>query len=168
MLNLIKARGRPRRQKEFKMKSLQKLLYHSAAYTVAISMIFFVFAAAVGISELSLTFKKYIVIFLFGLMCSAAEFLFSLKKVPRPIQYLIHYVALAISYFVIFLTVRNSDGKYEFSPASVFAALIIFSCFYALIMGAIVISKRQSSKSSKARKQKDEKGEKEKYKSRFS
>ena len=151
------------------MKPLQKFLYHASAYTVAISMLFFFFASALRVPSLTLTFNKYFVIFIFGLICSAAEFLFSIDRLPKVARYTIHYIALAAAYFVIFLTVRGADGNYEFNAASVFAAIIIFTCFYVLIMTAVSLAKRKASRGSKLEKSsKERKPDEKKYTSRFS
>ena len=146
------------------MSPLKKFLFHSTAYTVAISMLFFVFAAIVNVAELRLSFSRYFTIFAFGLVCSASEFLLVSKKLTASIRYIIHYLSLGIAFFVVFLTVRNSDGRFEFNAASMFASFVIFSCFYAIIMTAVIIyKKKKTSKESIAKNVQP----KEKYKSKF-
>ena len=112
------------------MKPIEKFIYHAAVYTVSISVLFFVFASLLGIDDLAMSFSRYLTIFALSLVMSGAEFILTLDKLPRSARHLIHYVILAISFSVVFLTVRNSSGEFRFRASTIFAAIIIFSFFY--------------------------------------
>ncbi len=122
--------------------NIAKFLYRGTAYTAAISIVFFLFAKALSLSELQLSFTRYLTILAFGMIVSAAEFIFILDKIPKALQYFIHYFVLAITFFIVFLTIRNSGGEFEFSASTIFASLVIFTCFYAIIFGAVLITKK--------------------------
>ncbi len=149
------------------MNNITKFLYRGCAYTVAISMLFFLFARILNINELHLSFSRYFIIFAFGLIVSASEFIFTIKKISTILQYAIHYLVLSIAFFCVFLTVQTSSGSYEFSVSSIFASLAIFSFFYFIILGFIVLVKRKLSvkKTSTSTKSKNE--EKTTYSPRF-
>lgn len=112
------------------MKPTEKFIYHAAVYTVSISLLFFIFARFLDIDELTISLSRYFTIFALSLVISGAEFILTLDKLPRYLRHIIHYAVLAISFLVIFLTVRTSSGEFQFRAATVFAALIIFSFLY--------------------------------------
>ena len=124
------------------MKFYEKLLYHAAAYSVAVSILFFSFASIMSVQDLSLSFGRFMVIVAFGLVLSTAEFIFTVKKIPRWLQYIIHYLILAIAFFAIFLSIRRSDGAFEFTAATAFAAVIIFTVFYFIGVGILYAFKK--------------------------
>lgn len=124
------------------MKFYEKLFYHAAAYSVSVTLLFFAFAALMGVDDLSLSFGRFALIIAFGLVLSAAEFIFVANRIPRWAQYAIHFVVLALSFFAVFLTVRSSDGEFEFKAATVFAAIIIFAVFYFIGLGIVYIFRK--------------------------
>lgn len=147
------------------MSPFKKTLYHSAAYTVAISMLFLIFAKIIGIADAHLSLSKYFVILAFGFICAASEFLLTVERLPKAIRYLIHYLVLALAFFVIFMTVRSSDGTFRFNAAAIFASVAIFSIFYFLILAFVfVYNKKAKSTTKKVEKNKPSK---EEYKPRF-
>lgn len=131
------------------MKILGRFLYHTAAYTTVVTALFFAFAKLMGVaSNPAITFGRYALVFAFGLILSASEFVFSIPKLPKYAKYIIHYVALTVTFSVIFLTVRSSSGGYAFDAATVFAAVIIFSLFYAIGLPLVLLMKRALSENS--------------------
>ncbi len=150
-------------------ESITKFLYKGTAYTAAISLLFFLFVKILGAATPQISFSRYMIILSFGMIVSAAEFIFLIKDVPRPLQYLIHYLVLAISFFVVFLTIRNSGGSFRFKASSIFAGLVIFSCFYFLIFGAVLLFKKIILKNDKKQNNtpEKEKNEKVEYAPRF-
>ena len=119
------------------MNFLEKLLYHTAAYSTLITIAVFLFARIGGVSELVMTFGKYFLILLFSVLISSTERIFNVEKIPKPLKYVIHYSVLCIAFYLIFLNVKASDGTSRFSAASIFAAVIIFTVFYLLFMLSI-------------------------------
>ena len=154
-----------KKPKEKKMKPLEKFLYHASAYAVSISILFFIFGRALNINELSITFLRYFTIIAFSLVLSSSEYIFSIKKLNGLVLHMMHYAIVCSAFVVVFLTVRNSDGKYSFSPAGIFAAIVLFSIFYVMATVTVLTIKSKASKniSKKDKKQ----GKKINYKSRF-
>ena len=126
------------------MTPTKKFLYHTAAYTVVTSFLFLIFAKAVGVSELYLSFSRYITILALSMVTAATESIFTLNKIPRACRFIIHYAVLAVAFFFIFLSIRSSDGTYQFNTTSIFASLVIFSVFYFLILGSVMLYKKLS------------------------
>ena len=131
------------------MKNIEKLMYHTCAYTVAISILFFLFAIATGLDDVSIGLGRYLLIFGFSLLISASEFIFALK-LHTLLKYAIHYSALCLGFFVIFLSIKSSSGSAAFSAATVFAGIVIFSFIYAFIILAIKLVKNLLKKTKKA------------------
>ena len=147
------------------MKQTEKFLYHTAAYTMVISLLFFLFGKVLSINELSMSFSRYFTLIAFSLVLSGAEFVFTIDKLNKLLQHIIHYVVMCIAFAVVFLTVRNSDGKYTFNAASVFAAIVLFSVFYVLITFLVMLAKGKLSNIRKSKRIKN--GEKSTYSPRF-
>lgn len=138
------------------MKPIEKFLYHAAAYTVVISALFFIFAKISNIDQLSMSFSRYFTILALSLVISGAEFIFTFDRIPRYLQHIIHYSVSAVSFTVIFLTVRNSSGEFEFRASTIFAALIVFSFVYivpTVIYCAVVKPQAKSEIKNKKSKQ---------------
>ena len=125
------------------MKNIEKFLYHAAAYTVVISLLFFLFARIASVAELKISLGRYLLIFSFSLIISASEFIFTFKKLNVFLKYLIHYITLSLGFFVIFLSIKSGSENPQFSPATIFAGLVIFSFVYFLILGAVLLIKRK-------------------------
>ena len=122
------------------MKFISRFLYHATAYTVAVTMLFFAFAKLMGVeSTPSVTFGRYALIFAFGMVLSASEYVFSLDRLSRLLKHLIHYLVLAIAFFCVFLTVRSESDAFIFDAATIFASLIIFTAFYLVGFGIIIM-----------------------------
>ena len=127
------------------MNFLKKLLFHTSAYVTAITTAVFIFAKIAGVSELTMTFRRYFLILLFSLLASSMENVFTLEKLSKLSKYALHYVTLATAFYFIFMNVRTSTGSAKFNFASVVASLIIFSVCYALffiIKGRVDKSKK--------------------------
>lgn len=116
------------------MKKIEKFLYHSAAYTVIISALFFLFAKAFSLADTSMSFGRYFLILMFGVIISASEFIFTIDRIPLPVKYLVHFVCLFLTFFLVFMNVKNADGASHFSATFVFSALAIFTVLYVIIL----------------------------------
>ena len=124
------------------MKYFSRFLYHATAYTVTVTMLFFAFAKLMGVeSTPSVTFGRYALIFAFGLVLSASEYIFSIDKLSRVLKYILHYAVLAIAFFFVFLTVRKDSDTFIFNASVIFASLIVFTAFYLLGLGLILLFK---------------------------
>ena len=135
------------------MNNTEKFIYHACAYTVGVSIVFFIFARLMKIVELSISFLRYFTIFAFSLVLSGSEFLFTIEKLPKYLRHILHYLILCIAFFVVFLTVQKSSGEYQFRVDTVFAAIFIFSAFYViatLIYLFVAKSSKKTAKDAKA------------------
>ena len=133
-----------------------RFIFHTTAYTVGISILFFIVASLLQIEELSISFLRYMTIFSFSLVLSGSEFIFSVKKLHIAARWILHYCVLCIAFFAVFLTVQNSSGEYEFNGATIFAAVIIFTVIYVVASLFIVFVTKSDKTISKAKK-KDQK-----------
>ena len=144
------------------MKQLEKFFSHTCIYTVLISMTWYGIlstAKATGISLLS-----YFLIFSFSLILSSMEYVFTLKRVNKFLQYVIHYIVLCVAFNVIFIALRKSDSDYEFKPSMIFAAIFLFSVIYAVISIIVLLVKKSKAGVSK---KSDQASKPSSYKSRF-
>ena len=126
------------------MKETKNFLYRSCAYTVSISMVFFLFARIVGISELSISFSKYLIIFAFSLVISASEHIFAIEKLSKILKYAIHYSVLCASFSIIFLSVKSSSSSSNFKASTVFASIVLFSLVYFSVIAVNVFVKKKT------------------------
>lgn len=124
------------------MKFFSRFLYHTSAYTVIITMLFFAFAKLSGLEATpSVTFGRYFLIFAFSMLISAAEYIFGIDSLPRYAKFAVHYLVLAIAFFFIFLTVRSASETFVFNAATIFASLIVFSFLYFAALGLFLLFK---------------------------
>ena len=124
------------------MKQIEKFLLHSTAYTVVITVIFYLFSLIGGFENAEMSFSRFILILVYGFLISGSEILLSIQKLKPVFRYAIHFLALFTGFFVIFLSIKNESGNMQFTAATVFAALIIFALLYALIMLAVFLIKK--------------------------
>ena len=145
------------------MNFLKKLLLHTAAYATSITTAVFIFAKISGVSELTMTFRRYFLILLFSVLASSMESVFTLEKLPKWSKYALHYATLATAFYFIFMNVKSSTGNAKFNFASVVASLIIFSVCYALFF----LVKGRVDKANKKSSSATEKQNKKPYESMF-
>ena len=119
-----------------------------------------------SVAELHLTFGRYFLIFAFGFILSASENIFTIEKLSKPLKYVIHYLSLAITFAVIFLSIRSTDETYSFGIDTIVASFVVFTFLYALGFGIIKLSKKFFKTQNKALPQRNKEAKSE-YKSRF-
>ena len=112
------------------MKAFKKFIFGACLYTVCILTLFYMFALISKMDNPSIGISKYFTIFLFGAIISASTLVFE-TKLNTLLKYAINYVALLTTFCVIFLT---SDSGTENAVARAFAAIFIFTLFYALFL----------------------------------
>jgi len=145
------------------MKLLEKFFYHACAYTVAISVLFFIFAAFTDLESISISIGRYFLIVAFGFFISGAEFIFS-TKLHTIIKYSIHFISLFIAFFFIFVGIGTASNG--FSAPFVFSAVIIFTLIYFIIFLCVFLAKRVAKRVSSTEAKKTE-AAKESYQPRF-
>ena len=124
------------------MKQTEKFISHACIYTVFISIAFYMFSNAVNTKGLSMTFGRFITIFAFSMVISSMEFVFSVKKFPAAVRYLINYVTLCVAFNVVFFTIRKADSDFTFSASTVFAATILFSFGYVFVICCAALTRK--------------------------
>jgi hypothetical protein len=157
------------------MKPIEKFIFHSAAYTVIIAITFYIFSLFGGLTNAEMTFLRFLLILAFGVIISGAEFIFTIERLPKILRYAIHFLALFVGFFVIFLSVRSEGGDLQFSAATIFAALIIFAALYALIalvcylVSKLILKLPANAKENavEGRKSTAQNGKRKPYKNRF-
>ena len=140
----------------------KKLLAHVAYYVTAITTAVFVFASIAGVSELTMSFRRYILILLFSVLSASMENVFSAEKLAEWSKYALHYLTLATAFYFVFMNVKTSAGSSRFNFASVVASLVIFTVCYAVFF---IVKKRISKYTTPTNTSK--KTKKEAYKSIF-
>jgi len=132
------------------MKQLGKFISHACIYTVLFSLIFCSFSGVVKRTGISLS--SYLLILSFSLILSSMEYIFTVKKIPTLLQYVIHYVTLCTAFNIIFVALRKSDPDYEFRASMIFAAIFLFSVIYAVILLAVYLIHKSQKTVSKKKK----------------
>lgn len=83
----------------------------------------------------SLPLSQFALVFLFSVILSAADRLFSLP-IPLPLALILHYCVTCGGFFGVF----SAAKKLAFSTfGALFVAIILFTLFYALIAGGILL-----------------------------
>lgn len=109
---------------------IEKFVYHTCAYSVIISVIFYIFAMLSGIQGLTMSFGRFALIIAFSAITTLAESLLYIKKVKKPIAIFLHFISLFVAFFVVFIAVNNKG----FMPSFIFSSLAIFTIIYVLIL----------------------------------
>ena len=147
------------------MKQFEKFFSHACMYTVPITMAFYLFSNMVNEKGLSMTFARFFTIFAFSLLISSMEYIFSVTSIPKPVQYLLHYLVLCIAFNVVFFTIRKTASDFVFSAATVFSAVVLFSFAYGIFFLAVFLLRKATDKiKPKSKKNSPKTSE---YKSRF-
>ena len=147
------------------MKQTEKFFSHSCMYTVFITIAFYIFSEIVNTNGLSMTFARFITIFAFSMIVSSMEYIFTVTKLNKFLQYLIHYVVLCAAFNVVFFTIRKTNSDFIFGASTIFAAVVLFTFGYILvILAAMLLKKITSSKKASAVKNEPSKSH---YQSRF-
>ena len=126
------------------LKKVKEILLNTCAFSTLISLVFCVFIKATNtLSMPAMLVSQYLVILLFGFFIACANLLFTIKSLPKALVYLIHYLTLLISFYIIFVLI----SKAKFPTASqLFVAFVLFSLVYLLLFLSIFLVKRMLSK----------------------
>lgn len=121
------------------MKKIENLLLKACGYTLLTTLLFYIAALLGEFTKPAIDFPTFALIFVFGIIISAASMILYVKTMHTALKILIHYVILFIAFFVIFLLA----GKLTLGgPSVVFAAIVIFTFLYALIFAAVYFIRR--------------------------
>ena len=125
-------------------EKIERIIYHTCAYALIISVLFFAFAKISGMKEVSISFGRYLLIILFALLISFSELLFKINSIPKVLCYVIHFSVLFLAFLIVFLVISNSK---VFEPSYIFSSLAIFSVTYLLTFLIIFLVKQLTQKS---------------------
>lgn len=112
------------------MKKIEGILLRACGFTVAILVIFYLFAVATSFVNPEIGFPTFLLILFFGFVISLSTLIFEIKALKYPFRILIHYAVLLIAFCVIFV---NSGNLSAGGDAAIFTAVAIFTVLYALI-----------------------------------
>ena len=118
------------------MKIIRDFLKGCCAYTVVILAFFYILAEANNFGEQGIPFGRFALIFLFGAITAAAEYIF-LIKINRVISVALHYCVLLFSFSMIFI----ASGVLGSAGSKIFVAIIVFTLLYAALFAAIYFAK---------------------------
>lgn len=151
------------------MNKIEKLLLRGAGYGILFILIYFALAAMMGFEGIHITAGRFFLILLFAYILAMADFLFeSVERMNLWLKRLCVYAISLLAFLFIFVL---GEGMRK-GAAAIFAALIIFTAVYAVLLGVILLIKATvkggASKPTKKAKAKPEKKEEKKpYKSLY-
>lgn len=121
------------------MKKLENLLLGAAGYTVLILLLFYIFGTLSNFANPYIDFRTFLVILGFGVIISLAGMILGIQKIHVALRVLIHYVALLIAFFTVFIINGNISAQ---GAGWVFVAIVLFTVFYLLIAGITILTKK--------------------------
>ena len=124
------------------MKQTEKFISHTCIYTVFISIAFYIFSSMVNQKGLSMTFGRFFTIFAFSMVMASMEYVFTIAKINKALQYAIHYLTLCAAFNVVFFTIRKANSDFVFGASTVFAAVVLFTFGYVLVVLTMCLLKK--------------------------
>lgn len=112
------------------MKVFKKLVLNACLYSVLILTLFYIFAAISEMTDSVIGIGKYFTILGFGAIISASVLIFD-TKLKEILKYIINYAVLLTAFCVIFLSSASGSTN---AVARAFAAIVIFTIIYALVL----------------------------------
>lgn len=121
-------------------KAIKNIFLNGCAFGTLISLAFCMFIKAThSLSMPAMTISQYLIILLFGFFIACANLLFAIKSIPKALVYMIHYLALLISFYVIFVLI--SKAKFP-TVGQLFIGFVLFSLIYALAFFLVWLIRR--------------------------
>ncbi|MBQ8372096.1 MAG: DUF3021 family protein [Clostridia bacterium] len=142
------------------MKNLKKMLFDGAMLTVIIMMIYYLIAnivvgATEGASAVTVTFGRFMLIFLFGMLIALANLLYRVLDISLALKIILHYALTLVGFALVFLVGQSTEGHNV--GAWIFSRIIIFTVFYFLFVGAVYLAKYLLSEPGKGGRRKSSK-----------
>ena len=112
---------------------IKKMLVHSCVYFTVAMAAYLVLAAIVNVNDdtLLLDAGRTVLFFVFSVLLSLANTLFSIEKLHMALKIICHYLLTSFGFFVCFmmsLAMRTSQ---------IFVGLVIFTAVYFIILGIV-------------------------------
>ncbi len=125
------------------MRRINNLFLKGCGYTVLILTFFYIFAAMSQLVSKSIAPKQFALILTFGLIISAAEFMYEELKFKKGLKCIIHYFVLLVAFCFIFILSGNISSQ---RPASVFVAIILYTVSYFVIFAIVHYARKAINK----------------------
>ena len=148
---------------------LKKVLIGTAIFALSINFVFLLIPLFISPDDAYIDLMQYVVILIFSFVISLANRIFDANKLHTALKILIHYVALSVSFIILF----SSWNPAAFSkPSAYFVAVLLFTIAYGIVFAGIIIGKKIYAKSKLAQvkfpaESKINKKTEEEYKPRF-
>ena len=121
-------------------KKIKEIFLNTCAFSTLISLVFCVFVKVTNtLSMPAMLVSQYLVILLFGFLIACANLLFAIKVLPKSLVYLLHYLTLLISFYIIFVLISKAKIP---TASQLFVGFILFSLIYLLLYFLNFIFKR--------------------------
>lgn len=151
------------------MKRIETIFLRACGYCILILSLFYAFGAINEYGKPYIDFKTFSTILIFGIIISVGGFILTLEKLKMPLRILIHYVALFVAFYVVFIVSGNLGAG---GSSAIFSAVIIFTFLYIVIFASVYfirkgIKKADSIANKKAPQSKAGYNKKTKYKSLY-
>lgn len=121
------------------MKKIEETILKACGFSVLILLLFFAFTASTNYPSAVINFSTFAVIVGFGFLISLASLVLQIKTLNVIVRFLIHYTTLLIAFCAIFLSIGNIGTG---SSSKVFVAIVLFTIFYAVLLGISYLFKR--------------------------
>lgn len=128
------------------LKKAKKVIFDGCAIGTFICLAFCLFIKVSNTLEKpAMTVGQYLIIVLFGMLIACANLLFSIHSIPSLLVRLIHFLALLVSFYIIFILASSASFP---SATQLVVGFVLFSFFYALISLCVWLIRRMTGKTS--------------------
>lgn len=116
-------------------KLIKKALTSSCIYFTLITAVYMLCMAIIttGDNAPAVEAQRVLLFFVFSLLWAIADFVRSLKAIPSPLGYVLHYIICLFGFYACFMLPVNMRAS------TVLTGLIIFTLAYWVLAGVIAI-----------------------------
>lgn len=121
-------------KRTFTFNTISQKTKEAFSITAFVCLLFFIIMRLydpIGINSYGMRLSSFLCILIFSFAIAFSRLLFNAKSLKTIFAWIINYVILAVSFFVIF---SFSDQLSFDSPAEVFVGLFLFSLIYFLVI----------------------------------
>lgn len=123
-----------------------RIVYPTSLYFTVFTLFLYILGAVFssGTSNMIPTLRTVLIIFGFSLVLNLANMLLSSKKLSLPLRIAMHFVILALAFYVLVINASDFDMK----GSTTMILMLVYAVIYAVIC-AIVLSVKSAVKKSK-------------------
>ncbi len=119
---------------------IKQHLFDACSICVIFTLALFAFNALMHkTGNFGVSFKQYAILLLFSVIIAYANDLFKLKNLAFFARLLLHFFVLAIAFYVVFLLAGMIRLE---STANFFMAFLLYTIFYAVFFGIVLLIKK--------------------------